>query len=118
MSDKSQNLRQMVHKALKKERQVTAGQNDALKAKRFGIFLQASLENLGLSVDEMTRRLALDPELAKGILDGMLPIAEMDDDLIRDIAKLLQHPVPTLGLLLGRDIPEENETGREARRKP
>jgi hypothetical protein len=118
MTDKPLNLRQLVHQALKKESQQAAGQNDALKARRFGIFLQASLENLGINAEEMARRLALDPELAKGILEGMLPSAEMDDDLIREIAKLLQHPAPTLGLLLGRDIPEANETGREARRKP
>ena len=65
----------------------------------------------------MARRLALDPDLAQGLLDGMLPSAEIDDELVREIAKLLQHPVPTLGLLLGREIPEENETGHEARRK-
>jgi hypothetical protein len=115
MSEK--NLRLLVHTALKKERQAVSGHSEALKAKRFGLFVQASLENLGISHEEMARKLALDPELAKGLLDGMLPSAEIDNDLIREIAQLLQHPVPTLGLLLGRDIPEENQMGREARKK-
>jgi hypothetical protein len=117
MTDKSPNLRQMVHTALKQERQQASGQSEAFKTRRFGSFIQASLGNLGISHEEMARRLALDPDLAKGLLDGMLPFNEIDDDLIRDIAKLLQYPVATLGLLLGRDIPEESETGQEARKK-
>jgi hypothetical protein len=115
MSENS--LRNMVHKALKKERQASDKQSEAHKARRFGLFIQASLENLGISSEEMARRLALDPELAKGLLDGMLPSAEIDDDLLREIASLLQHPAPTLGLLLGRDIPEADESRHEARRK-
>lgn len=114
---KDSKLRQMVHQALKKERQASETQNDSQKARRFGLFLQASLGNLGISHEEMARRLALDPDLAQALLYGMLPSAEIDDDLIREIASLLQHPVPTLGLLLGREIPEANETGHEARRK-
>jgi hypothetical protein len=109
-------LSQFVHKALKQERQ-SSNQNDAQQARRFGLFVQAALANLGISSEEMARRLALDPDLAQGILDGLLPLAEIDDDLLREIAKLLQHPPHTLGLLLGRDIPEENESRQEAYKK-
>ena len=41
-------LRQIVHKALKKERQAIENQSEAHKARRFGLFLQASLREFGL----------------------------------------------------------------------
>jgi hypothetical protein len=118
MTDPFDKLRNTMHDALAQKRQQQTAHEETVKATRFSLFLQVSLENLGISPDEMARRLALDPELAQALLDGELPTAEIDDELLRQIAKLLQHPAPTLGLLLGREISEENQKNQEVRRKP
>jgi hypothetical protein len=104
MTHNSDKLQKKIHSELEMQhgkQDVTMGVDTA---KKFGLFIQASMNNLGQSVHDLGHALKIEHDLAKAILDGMLPVDEFDDILLNDIAVFLQHEPNTLRLLLGREI--------------
>jgi hypothetical protein len=53
-----------------------------------------------ISDAEFATRLNLEPELADAILEGILPQAEMDDELLAEIAGLLNYELGVLRAIM------------------
>ena len=104
MSSSFEQLRKRVFRELQKEQarhQESARQDEA---QRLGSFLQASLENLKYSRVDFAKTMRVEQEFSDALLDGLLPVSEMDDFLLQDMAAALDYEPNVLRILLGRSI--------------
>lgn len=83
-------------------RTVAPARRDKGQARTLGMFIEVCLERLGLGDTQFASALDVEPEVAEAILDGDLPESEIDDGLLRDIARVIQHDPNLLRLMLGR----------------
>jgi hypothetical protein len=59
------------------------------RARALGLFLIQCLRDLNLSRDDFARALDMERELADAILDGVLPVSEIDQTLLESIASII-----------------------------
>lgn len=104
MTEVSNNLRKLVAAEVRNQRQIMEGKKKVTPARMLGLFLEVALNNRGRSRRHFARVLDIEQELADGILDGLLPESELDDDLLVEIARVVKHNPNTLRLMLGRQI--------------
>ena len=90
MPSGSNTLRQAVLDELRRQREL-AQPRTRPTGNKFGQFLRWCLVRRRISDAEFATRLNLEPELANAILEGILPQAEMDDELVAEIAGLLNY---------------------------
>ena len=57
-------------------------------AKALGLFLAECIKHTCLSRKEFADALNMEQELAEAILDGVLPVSELDDDLIQQMSSV------------------------------
>jgi len=108
MSDSAKKLHKRVMVELKNQRSQKKSVNTVdERTKRFGIFIDVCLSNNGRSRADFANQLDLELELLNGILDGLLPESEIDDDLLVTFAQGIQHQPNVLRLLLGRNVQPE-----------
>lgn len=103
MSNAFEKLRKQVLTEVQRER---ARQQDGEidHAQLLGTFLQTCLDNLGYSRDDFAQRLDVEPEFADALLDGLLPVSEMNDLLLQEIAGAIDYEPNLLKILLGREV--------------
>lgn len=72
-----------------------------------GAFLNAALADTGRTRDELARQMDTDPLLVEGVLDGLLPDTEMDDQLLLEFSRALDLEPNLLRAILGRRVQHE-----------
>ena len=98
----SEKMRQLIR--AETERQRRAALTPSEYARLLGAFLRACLSNLGRSPADFARALDIEQELADGILDGLLPVSEIDDDFLAEIARAVGHEPAILRAIVSRPI--------------
>ena len=83
-------LRKRIAEALEEQRN-RGGRNPSEKkrTRALGLFLSECLQQVELSREEFADALTMEQALADAILDGMLPVSELDDDLLRQISRVV-----------------------------
>lgn len=76
-------------------------------------FIEVCLERMEMGDSQFAAALDVEPELAEALLDAALPASEIDDALLVDIARVIQHDPNLLRLMMGRqpvfhDSPSQN----------
>lgn len=71
---------------------------------RFGAYLRAALSQAGIEPAQFAANLDIDIRLLEGILDGILPESEFDDQLLESMAEALHEDVDVLHVFLGRTV--------------
>lgn len=71
---------------------------------RFGAYLRAALSQAGIEPAQFAASLDIDIRLLEGILDGILPESEFDDQLLESMAEALHEDVNVLHVFLGRTV--------------
>ena len=104
MTDLSEKLRATVFAELEKQKARTDTGNQSASGKRFGVFLDECLANLGWSRTEFAHQLGIERELADAILDSLLPESEIDDELLVEIATVVKYEPNVFRVMLGRSI--------------
>lgn len=102
MTDSFEALRRAVAAEVNHQRKLRTARDAQSRAHLLGAFLQMRLDKLGRTREQFARMLDLDPELADGLLDGLLPLSELDDALLAEIARAVRHDVASLRILAGR----------------
>lgn len=74
------------------------------RARVLGLFLLECLNNRNITRDQFADRLDMERELADAILDGLLPASEISNDLLRDMAEVIGHPINVLKVIMGRKL--------------
>lgn len=85
------------HDALRKSildelaREAPNGQysEEQLRAVALGRFIEACLQQVHLSRHEFAVRLDMEDELAEAIIEGILPVSELDEDLLQHISLII-----------------------------
>ena len=98
----SDKLRQAVLAETEKQKKRAATNPDY--ARLLGTFLDACLTNLGRTRADFARALDIEPELADAVLDGLLPISEIDDGFLAEIAGAVGYEPNVLRALVGRAV--------------
>ncbi len=98
----SDKLRQAVLAELQRQQKRAAVNLD--RSRLLGAFLEACLTNLGRTRADFARTLDIEQELADGILDGLLPEAEIDDGFLAEIAAAVGYEPNVLRALVGRAV--------------
>jgi hypothetical protein len=108
----SETLRKKVLNEVAAQRRARA-EHGAIKSptQMLGNFIEACLTNQKYSHRKFARLLDIDEELAEGILGGVLPESEMDDELLADIARIIRHEPNTLRIILGRPAIPTRDSG-------
>jgi hypothetical protein len=110
MPNSSDHLRRAVFAELEKRRKQAEGISPVEQAKIFGAFIDVALTNLSMSRSVLARELQIEDELADAILDGLLPLSEIDDEFLIDIGRVIQYEPNLLRIMLGREtIPAGRE---------
>lgn len=104
MAETLDGLRKLVVSEVRKQRQLKDQQVRRNPARLLGAFIEASLNSQKLSREQFARELDIEPVLAEGLLAGFLPVSEIDDDFLVDIATVIGHEPNTLRIILGRGI--------------
>jgi hypothetical protein len=104
----SEKMRQFIRAETEKQRRAAYVPSEY--ARLLGAFLQACLSNLGRSRADFANDLGIEQELADGILDGLLPVSDIDDDFLAEIARAVGHEPNILRVMLGRSVtPAQSE---------
>jgi hypothetical protein len=83
-------LRKRIAEALEEKGRLSSlGPSEEKRARALGLFLGECLQHIGLSREEFAGALAMEQELAEAILDGVLPVSELDDDLLQQISLVI-----------------------------
>ncbi len=114
MTESSNKLRKLVAAEVQTQRQINEMKRKVTPGKMLGMFLEMALKNRGRSRHYFARALDIEPELADGILDGLLPASEIDDELLTEIARVVKHEPNTLRLILGQQINPTRSSSDEA----
>ncbi len=96
----SEKTRQLIRAETEKQRQ--AAHTPSEYAGLLGAFLRACLSNLGRSPADFAKDLGVEQELADAILDGLLPVSEIDDEFLVEIARAVSHEPNILRVMVGR----------------
>ncbi len=72
------------------------------RARRFGIFLRQRLDHLRLTREAFAQRLDMEPELLDAILNGDLPLSQIPDELVVDMAEQLELEPDLLRIIVQR----------------
>ena len=102
MTDSLDKLRKAVFAELEVQRQRPRVENNNHQEKLLGDFLSVALKNLRRSRADFARILDIEQELAEAILDGILPVSEIDDEFLADIAIAVDYEPNVLRALVGR----------------
>jgi hypothetical protein len=116
MTKAFEELRRQVLAEVQKERTRSEHERTPDRAQFLGIFLQASLVNLGETRAEFAAKLNVEQEFADALLTGLLPASEIDDTLLTAIAGAIGHEPNLLCIMLGRAIapPVDEQTDDSA----
>lgn len=115
MSKSIDELSKRVLDDVERQRQHPSASPTQDRARVFGIFVQECLQNLGLSRSDFAQALDMEPELADGILEGVLPASELNDDLLMDIAQVLSYEPNVLKIMLNATpVPLTSDSSAEA----
>lgn len=71
------------------------------RAKLLGLFLQVRLHEMKRNRKYLAQALDVEPELVDAILEGTLPLSEIDNGLVEDIARAIKRDAEVLRALLG-----------------
>ncbi len=74
------------------------------RARVLGLFLLECLNNRSITRARFAERLDMERELADAILDGLLPASEISNDLLKDMAEVVGHPINVLKIIMGRKL--------------
>jgi hypothetical protein len=96
----SEKMRQLIRAETEKQRQVAHTPTEY--AGLLGAFLRACLSNLGRSPADFADALGIEQELADGILEGLLPVSQIDDEFLMEIARAVGHEPNILRVMVGR----------------
>ncbi len=88
--------------------------DNTLRARLFGRFVQTCLLHREIPREAFAQMLELDPEVADALLEGTLPASEIDDTLLRDIARVIKRRPQTLRALLDAPTPQKKRRARRA----
>lgn len=103
MPNSFETLRKTVLAEVQKEQaRARAGTTD--RAELLGAYLAARLQNLGYSRADFAERMDVEQDLTDAILEGLLPLSELNDSLLEDIATAVGYEANVLRVLLGRSI--------------
>jgi hypothetical protein len=121
MADTFDSLRKTVLAEVKTQRTQSRARDHARPPTLLGAFIEAALKSHKLSRKDFASRLDIELELADAILEGELPLSELDDGLLIDIARVIEHEPNELRILLGQPVKPtldhvENGTAARARR--
>jgi hypothetical protein len=99
----SEKMRQIIRAETERQRQ-TAAHTPSEYAGLLGAFLRACLSNLGRSPADFAKALDIEQELGDAILEGLLPVSEIDDEFLAEIARAVGHEPATLRAIVARPI--------------
>lgn len=80
-----------------------------------GAFLTAALGRTKLSVADLARELHMETTLVSGILDGLLPESELDDETLVDFARVLELEPNLLRAMLMRKVDRASDVSKQER---
>ena len=80
-----------------------------------GAFIEAALHNQGISKERFAAKMDVEQELADGLLEGIIPANEIDDDWLFEIAHAIDTQPNILRTLLGRSIVPTRDDSDEVR---
>jgi len=103
-SDDAERIRLAIKAEIEQEQHRPAARSAADYAGLLAAFLRGALDNLGRSPADFARALDIDQELADGILDGLLPVSQIEDEFLVEIARAVGHQPNVLRVMLGRGI--------------
>ncbi len=101
-----------VHKTVRAELHAVRGTPPPTvnRARLLGLFVSACIRQRGLSIEAFADAAALDPDLARMLIEGALPPDAISDDLLLRVAAAVGYEVSMLRLLLGRPSSEDEAT--------
>lgn len=102
MTDSFEKLREIVMAEI--QRQKMRADHPIDHARLLGRFLEACLTNLERTRADFAQALKIEEELADGILDGLLPVSEIDDEFLAEIAREVDYEPNLLRVMVGRSI--------------
>lgn len=108
----SEKRRQLIRAETEKQRQ--SAHTPSEYAALLGAFLQACLSNLGRSPADFAEALSIEQELADAVLDGLLPVSEIDDEFLNDIARAVGHEPAILRAIVARPTTGNKQAGAQA----
>lgn len=76
---------------------------DQTRARLLGLYLQVRLLELKRKPQYLAAALDVEQELVDAILEGTLPLSELDSGLLEDIAAAVNRKVEVLHALLGKE---------------
>jgi hypothetical protein len=100
-------LRKTILKQVQKQQPATESDGRPTasdRARVLGLFLLECLKNRHISRDEFADKLDMERELADALLDGLLPASEISNDLLKEMAAVIGHPVSVLKIIMGRKV--------------
>jgi hypothetical protein len=103
MTDSFESLRRAVKAETRRQRKLRANSTTNSRAQMLGAFIQMRLDKLGRSPEQLARALDVEPDLIEGILSGLLPLSELDDELLTGIARAIKRDANVLRLMAGRE---------------
>src|SRR5258706_4004985 len=77
---------------------------DCKPTRILGAFIEAALTNQSISKERFAAKMDVEEELVDGLLEGIIPAGEIDDEWLVTIAQVIDTPVNTLRVILGRAI--------------
>jgi hypothetical protein len=104
MTNPQDKLRKAVFAELEAQRQRPPKPYSPHREKLLGDFLRACLSNLKRSSTDFARALDIEQELADAILEGLLPVSEIDDEFLAEIAAAVDYEPGVLRALVGRTV--------------
>jgi hypothetical protein len=104
MTDKPSKLEQRILAEIDQLKRQPVPPVDFKPTRVLGAFLAAALSNQSIPKERFAAKLGVDQELVDGLLEGIIPAVEIDDEWLAEIAQAIDTPANTLRVILGRTI--------------
>ena len=104
MTDKPSKLEQRIFAEIDQLKQKPVPPVDFKPTRILGALIEAALSNQGISKAHFAAEIDAEEELVEGLLEGIIPAGEIEDDWLVTIAQAIDTPANTLRVTLGRAI--------------